>query len=334
MIRIREAINYLVAFLTIISLNFFLPRLMAGDPLTAIYGSEALVQMTPELKAQLVERFALNQPLWRQFVGYLGALCRGDLGYSYYFNAPVAQIIAGVLPWTLLLVGTAIFISTVIGAVLGIETGWRRGKRADKLILTGMLFWNGFPDFFLGMVLLIVFGVVLNVFPLAGGLTPYAGYTGFPLALDILKHLVLPVCSLVLVNLSGCYLLSRNTMVNTLGENYILTARAKGLSEAAVKYRHAGRNTLLPVITHSGLQMGRLLTGAFFIETVFAYPGLGLLVQKAFQTRDYPVIQGGFFVIAVFILAANFLTDLAYKIIDPRLRKCISATGKKLNPIT
>ncbi|WP_333871153.1 ABC transporter permease [Desulforamulus putei] len=331
MMKFKEVTNYLVAFFIIISLNFLLPRLMPGDPLTAIYGEEAMIQMTPELKARLVERFALDRPLTGQFGAYLLSLLKGDLGYSYFYNAPVINVILGTLPWTFLLVGTAIVISTIIGTILGMESGWRRGKKIDRAILAGTMFLDGLPDFFLGMVLLILFGVILEIFPLAGAMTPYAGYAGITLVLDVLKHLVLPAAALTLVNLPGAYLLARNSIVTTLGEAFILTARAKGLKDGVVRYRHAGRNSLLPVITHTGMQVGRMLTGALFIETVFSYSGLGLLIQKALQTRDYPLLQGIFLVITVFVLVSNFFVDILYNKIDPRLKSCTLNTGKKLN---
>lgn len=334
MFKLKDVVNYLVAFFIILSLNFLLPRLMPGDPLTAIYGEEAMIQMTPELKARLVERFSLDRPLAGQFGAYLLSLLKGDLGYSYFYNAPVTKVILGALPWTFLLVGTAISISTIIGTLLGIESGWRRGQKIDRAMLAGTMFLDGLPDFFLGMVFLILFGVVWEVFPFNGAMTPYAGYAGITLVVDVLKHLVLPAVSLTLVNLTGSYLLARNSMVTTLGEAFILTARAKGLNDQVVRYRHAGRNSLLPVITHTGMQVGRMLTGALFIETVFSYPGLGLLIQKALQTRDYPLLQGVFLVVTVFVLTANFSVDMLYKKIDPRLKSCTLNTGRRLNPTT
>ncbi|MBU7005850.1 ABC transporter permease [Phosphitispora fastidiosa] len=330
MFRIKDSSNYIIAFLIILAVNFFLPRMMPGDPLTAIYGEEALIHMTPETRAELVNRFALNQPLWEQFSGYLAALVRGDLGYSYYYNEAVSAVILRAVPWTLLLVGTAVTISALAGSIAGMESGWRRGTRFDRLLLTGIMFLEGFPDFFIGMVMLIVFGVILNVFPLAGAMTPYAGYTGLAIVLDVAKHLVLPAFSLALVNLGGSFLLARNTMVTTLSEAYIFTARAKGLRDRVVRYRHAGRNSLLPVITHIGIQFGRMVTGALFIETVFSYPGLGLLIQRGLQARDYPVLQGVFLVVTIMVLITNLFMEVLYKKIDPRLKPCISTTGKKL----
>jgi len=316
----RNLATYGITFLFILALNFILPRMMPGDPLAAIYGDEALIAMTPELKAHLVERFALDKSLWEQFGAYLSALVHGDLGYSYYYNAPAIRVILGHLPWTLLLVGSALVISTLLCIVLGIESGWRRGSRTDRTLLTGMMSLSGFPDFFLGMVLLLVFGVMLRWFPLAGALTPYSGLSGLPLLLDVLKHMALPVTALTLAHLTGGYLLTRNTMITVLKAPFILTARAKGLSQEVLKYRHAGRNSMLPVITMMGIWLGRVVTGALFVELVFAYPGIGQLSYQALISRDYPIIQGIFLMVAISVLLVNCAVDLLYSKIDPRVR--------------
>jgi peptide/nickel transport system permease protein len=319
MLSRQNLITYAIAFVFILSLNFFLPRMMPGDPLTAIYGDEALIAMTPELKAHLVERFALDKPLWEQFGAYLLALFHGDLGYSYYYNASVLKVIMGSLPWTLLLVGSSLVLSTVLGIVLGIESGWRRGSKTDRTLLFGLMSLNGFPDFFLGMVLLLIFGVTLGIFPLAGALTPYSGLSGLALVLDVLKHLALPVIALTLAQLAGSYLLTRNTMITVLKEPFMLTARAKGLRQKVIKYRHAGRNSMLPVITMTGIWLGRIVTGALFVELVFSYPGVGHLTYQALLSRDYPVIQGVFLIVAISVLVANCAVDLLYPKIDPRV---------------
>jgi peptide/nickel transport system permease protein len=241
------------------------------------------------------------------------------VGWSYYYNAPVIKVILGALPWTLLVVGTSLILSTAIGIVLGIESGWRRGSRTDRAMLTGLMSLNGFPDFFLGLVLLIVFGVLLGVMPLSGALSPYSGLTGLPLVLDILRHMALPVAALTLAHLAGGYLLTRNTMISVLKAPFMLTARAKGLSQKLLKYRHAGRNSMLPVLTMTGIWLGRVVTGALFVELVFAYPGVGQLTYQALLARDYPVIQGVFLMVAVAVLLANFAVDLLYPKLDPRV---------------
>ena len=319
MLSKRNILTYAIAFVFILLLNFMLPRMMPGDPLVAIYGEEALVQMTPELEDSLVERFALDQPLWQQFGAYFTALFQGDLGHSYYYNAPVFDVILGRLPWTLLLVGLSLVLSTALGFVLGIESGWRRGSRGDRALLGGLMSLNGFPDFFIGTVLLLVFGVTLGLLPLSGAMTPYSGLSGGALFLDVLKHLVLPLAALTLAHVAAAYLLTRNTMITVLKEPFMLTARAKGLSAWVLKYRHAGRNSMLPVLTMTGIWLGTVITGTLFIEIIFSYPGLGHLMYQALLFRDYAVIQGVLLLVATVVLAVNFLADLLYTKVDPRV---------------
>jgi len=314
----RKVINYAVAFFILLVLNFILPRLMPGDPLSAIYGEEVLVQMTPELKARLIERFALNKALWEQFASYILSLAKGDLGYSYYQNAPVSKVIFSHLPWTLLLMGLATVFSSVVGIILGIESGWRRGKLTDKTALTGMMVLSGFPSFFLGIVLLLFFAVALGFLPLQGAKTAYGKLTGGWFILDIFKHLVLPLTALTLAEIPANYLLTRNTMIINVREPFILTARAKGLSDSKIRYRHAGRNSLLPVVTRIGIKLGIIVTGALFVEIIFSYPGVGNLIYTSLLMRDYPVLQGSLIMVTVFVLLINLGVDLIYKKLDPR----------------
>lgn len=316
--RVKIAVNYLAALVIILSLNFLLPRLMPGDPLHAIYGDEALIMMTDEVKAGLVRRFSLDRSWPEQFMAYVVSLARGDLGYSYFYSAPVTGIIGGFLPWTLLLAGMALVLSTALGMVLGIESGWRRSRTSDRWLLGGMMLLSGFPDFFCGIVLLLLFGVELQWLPLAGAVTPYGGYTGLALAADILRHLALPLTALVLVRLSATYLLTRNAMVTVMGAAFVRTARAKGCQERTIRYRHAGRAALLPVATAAGMQFSHLVSGVLLIEVVFSYPGMGTLLYKAMLNRDYPLLQGILLLAAVTVLTVNCLTDLGYARLDPR----------------
>jgi len=311
--------HYVIAFLIILFLNFLLPRLMAGDPLTAIYGQEVLIQMTPALKLRLTESFGLDQPLWEQFFRYVFSLFKGDLGYSFYHKTPVLKAILSYLPWTILLMGTAFTLSGVMGVVLGIESGWRRGRKIDKSLLVGMMSFSGFPSFFVGILLLLIFGVELRLFPLHGAQTAYAGLSGLGLLWDILKHLVLPLSTLVVVFLSGDYLLTRSSMVTVVEEPFVLVAKAKGLTDRKIRYKHAGRNSLIPVVTATGVRFGSMIvTGALLVEVVFSYPGMGSLVYDAILTRDYPVLQGSLLVITIVVLMVNLMVDLLYKKLDPR----------------
>jgi peptide/nickel transport system permease protein len=312
--------NYAIALVTIFALNFILPRMMPGDPLHAIYGDEALVAMTPQMEAQLIRQFALDRSWTDQLLAYAFGLLHGDLGFSYYYKDHVASVIMGALPWTLLLTGLALVLATILGIVIGIESGYRRGAPLDRSLMAGLMFLGGFPDFFVGIILLLTFGVSLDLFPLSGAATPYAGLEGLSYIRDVAEHLALPLASLVLVQLGGIYLLTRNTIVSILGEAFILTAQAKGCSEFSIRYSHAGRNALLPVTTATGLRIPHLITGALFLEIVFSYPGVGSLLNTALDARDYPLIQGILLLVTVVVLTANLLVDLLYKRLDPRVR--------------
>jgi peptide/nickel transport system permease protein len=313
-------LSYLIALLTIFALNFILPRMMPGDPLQAIYGEEALVAMTPQMEAHLIELFALDKSWSEQLIAYVIALFHGNLGFSYYYKDDVSSVIMGALPWTLLLVGLSLLIATVAGVILGIESGYRRKERIDRWLLAGLMLLGGLPDFFLGIVLLLIFGVSLNLFPLSGAITPYSGLEGLGLLMDIARHLALPLAALVLVDLGGIYLLTRNTVVTILKEGFMLTSRAKGCSDFCLRYCHAGRNALLPVTTATGLRIPQLFTGALFIEIIFSYPGLGLMLRTALDARDYPLIQGILLLVTITVLTANLFVDHIYQRLDPRVR--------------
>jgi len=312
--------NYIISFLIILLLNFVLPRMVPGDPLHAIYGEEALIAMTPEMEAEIIKRFALDQPWHTQLITYITALITGDLGYSYYYRTGVSDVVLSFLPWTLLLTGLAFVISSCIGFILGIESGYRRGSKLDGCMLSSMMFLGGMPDFFIGIVLLLLFGVALGWAPLGGAMSPYAGHTGIDLLLDIVHHLILPLISLVLVQLAPTYLLTRNAMLTTLRARFIMTAKATGLKEGAIRYRHAGRNSLLPVVTAMGMRVPHMITGALFLEIVFSYPGVGTLLNTALSARDYPLIQGVLLIVTVTVLITNFLVDMTYIRLDPRVR--------------
>jgi peptide/nickel transport system permease protein len=316
-----KILTYLAAFLLIIILNFLLPRLMPGDPFLAIYGEEAALTLSEETKLELIAALNLDKPLWQQFGSYLAHLMRGDLGYSYGFNAPVLALIGRVLPWTILLIGSSLVISTLIGIVLGIESGWRLGSRWDRFILLTAMSLSALPNFLIGSILLLFFAVHLAWFPLGGAFTPYSGLSGFGFLADVLKHLFLPMLTLALTQLTDIILLTRAAMVGSVKAPYILTAKAKGLKDFRVRYRHAGRNSLLPVSARLGVAVGSSFAGTLFIEIVFAYPGIGSLLHQAIINRDYPLLQGILLVVACAIIMANWGADCFAQRIDPRTRK-------------
>ncbi len=312
-------VNYIAALIIIILFAFILPRMMPGDPLQAIYGNEAFVAMTPELKAELIQRFSLDKSLSQQFKAYVISLCHCDLGYSYYYNVPVLSVILSHLPWTLLLVGLSLLLSFAVGLFLGVESGYRQGHFIDRFLLTCLTLLSGFPAFFVGILMLLLFGVSLGWAPLGGALDLYANKSLLELVLDVLHHLLLPVASLVLAQTIVTYLYTRSSMVTTMGEKYIMTAKAKGCPDLAIRYHHAARNSLLPVVTSTGLGFASMISGVLLVEIIFTYPGMGTLLYSSLLNRDYPLLQGILLLMAVVILLVNFLIDLLYQILDPRI---------------
>lgn len=316
----KKYLSYIIAFVVIITLNFIVPRLLPGDPLNAVYGDEVLLDLSAKTREYISSTYNLDRPVPVQYLLYVSSIFKGNLGYSIYYKKPVIDLLLSCLPYTIMLMGLAMLISSFLAVVLGIESGWRRGKKFDKFILFLVIFFSSFPSFFIGAVFLIVFGVILNILPFQGARTMYSDLGGFSLSLDFLLHLILPLFSLVFVFLPSTYLLTRNSMISNLKEPYILLARAKGLDDIRIRYQHAGRNSLIPVATHTGLRLGTMMvTGTLFIEMVFSYPGIGSLIYNSILNRDYPVIQGSFLFIAVLVLVINFLMDIFYVKLDPRI---------------
>jgi peptide/nickel transport system permease protein len=315
------AVIYALTVFILITINFFLPRALPGDPITALLtsGTPSFVQ-NDELRAELEEYYGLDRPVLQQYVDYLGNLAQGDLGTSIRYNVPVAELVAERLPWTLLLFSTAMALAVIVGCIVGAHSGWRRGRPVDSGLLSVFLGLRSFPVFFLGSIALFVFAVKLDLVPLAGARELSAADTG-PLERigDIGYHLVLPAAVLASQFAGGHYLLMRAGMVGELGADYLRGGRAKGLRERRLKYRYAARNALLPVVTVTALQLsGALTTNAILIETVFAYPGMGRLVFDSIEFRDYPALQGCLLILSLFVVTANFLTDLLYRRLDPR----------------
>jgi peptide/nickel transport system permease protein len=317
---LRRLLFYVIALWVAVTLNFFLPRLIPGDPVTRML---AQVSATPGQVAAMRKAFGLSDdPLVVQYFTYLGQIVHGNFGLSISkFPTPVTQVIATGLGWTLLLGIVALIISFIVGNLLGIIGAWRRGGITDSLLPPVLIFFSAFPYFWLAMLALFLFGFELNWFPLRDAFDSSLA-PGFSLATvgSVAQHLVLPAGTVVLVSVGHWMLGMRNTMVSTLSEDYIFMAEAKGLVRRTVMYRYAARNALLPAVTSFGLSLGFIVSGALLTETVFTYPGLGFLLLNAVQSLDYPLIQGLLLMITVAVLVANFVVDIAYVRLDPRVR--------------
>lgn len=312
-------LQYALVLLFALTLNFLLPRLMPGNPLALIAGADVGL-LTPEERQEVIDRAGLDRPLITQYVSYLGDVATGDFGYSYRQKRPITDLILERLPWTLLLTGIALALSAVVGIVLGAVSAWRRGRATDVGSLTAMITLESLPSFWLGMLLVSVFSVQLGIFPTFGAVTPASGYEGFDALMDVIRHAVLPAVTLSVLSVPGVYLTMRYSMLGVMGEDFIRTARAKGLSERAVLFRHVARNALVPVVTVLALRLGYAFGGTVVVETVFSYPGLGRLIFEAVSGRDYPVMQAAFLVFTIAVLVSNLLADYLYPLLDPRAR--------------
>ena len=311
--------QYAIVLLVAVTLNFLLPRMMPGNPLALIAGAD-VGQLTPEERQEVIKRAGLDRPLPIQYASYLADLVTGDLGYSYRQKRPITDLVLERLPWTLLLAGASLAISAVIGTMLGAVSAWRRGRATDIGALTTMIVLESLPSFWLGMILVSVFAVQLGVLPSFGAVTPASGYEGVDVIVDVVRHAFLPVLTLSVLSIPGVYLTMRYSMLGVMGEDFIRTARAKGLSERAILFRHVAPNALIPVVTVIALRLGYAFGGTVVVETVFSYPGLGRLIFEAVSGRDYPVMQATFLVFTIAVLLSNLLADYLYPMLDPRAR--------------
>ncbi len=315
----RSLALHVLTMFVVVSVVFALPRALPGDPLVALQDPSSGSSLSPEVRSRLLAYYDLDRPLSTQYVSYLSHLARADLGWSISRNTPVLTLIAGHLPWTLLLIGISFTIAAALSFVAGVIAAWRRGRLPDRLLVLLATGLRAVPPYALAALLLIALAVLLPVFPLAGARTPFASSSVSLSALaDVARHLVLPVTALSLSLLSTKFLLVRNTVITSLGADYMELARAKGLPERLLKYRHAGRNALLPFVTALGVEVGFAVGFSIFVESVFAYPGLGTLILRGVETRDYPVLEGTFLVAAVLVVIANMAVDLVYARLDPR----------------
>jgi peptide/nickel transport system permease protein len=315
---LRQVANAIGLLLAVLVLNFCLIHAAPGDPAMVIAGE--MGGASPEVMAALRVKYGLDQSLVQQLLTYLGKVVTGDFGYSYYFNEPVLGLIAQRIPATLYLVLSALAISLVIGTVLGVISARKPNGLFSQSVTVLSLAGYAAPVFWTGLMLLLLFGSVWPILPVTGMTDVARPTTGFAHLLDVLKHLVLPATTLALVYIAQYSRLARVNMIDALTADYVRTARAKGLPEVIVIGKHALRNTLIPIVTVAGLQFGHLFAGAVLVETVFSWPGMGRLVFDSILRRDYPTLLAVLFFSAVLVMAANILTDLVYRLVDPRIR--------------
>ncbi|WP_078707641.1 ABC transporter permease [Consotaella salsifontis] len=300
----------IVVLALLVTVVFVIVRVTPGDPAAVMLGPDATQADIDQLRAQL----GLDQPMLVQYFLYLGQLLHGDLGQSIFLNQPVLSALADRAEPTFFLTIFSILIATIIGVPVGIIAAYKRGTLFDQAVVVAAMLSASIPSFWLGLLLIQWFSVQMGWFPTSGYGGPYAGF------FDRIQHLVLPAVSLGIVNSALIVRFTRASMLDVLQEDYVRTARSKGMSEFRAVMRHAFKNALIPIVTVIGLTLALLISGAVVTETVFGLPGVGSLVVSAVLRRDYPVIQGALLVVAAIYVLINFLIDMLYVVIDPRVR--------------
>lgn len=312
---IRKVLHAVLTLFFVLAFNFVLFRVMPGDPIALLTRSERL---TPADVAALRAEYGLDQTFPVQFVNYLGDVVTLDLGLSLRSGLPVSTLVGERVWPTVLLVGVGTLLAIALGLLIGIKGGWSRGSLFDTSSLYGSLLLYSMPEGWLGMLLLIVFAGTLGWLP-AGGLDSGEA-TGFAAVIDVANHLLLPCLTLTLGYIGEYAIVMRSSLLETLNEDYIQTARAKGLPERLVRRRHAVPNAILPSFTLIFLSFGYVVGGAIVIEAVFSWPGIGQLTYDAISALDYPVIQGVFLLTSALVIAFNLVADLTYGFLDPRVQ--------------
>ncbi len=317
---LKRLIEICIIFFVILTVLFLLFHLSPGDPVTKMVDPT----MTPEDAEHLIDQLGLNQPLWLQYIYYLKNFFSGNFGTSFHYGEPVFAVIWNRLPNTIVLFTTAIILSAFVGIFFGKIASWHKGKQTDTWITLGALVCHTIFLPWLALLLIWVFAFKVGWFPLNGMISPEV-WTN-PSAglwhklLDVIHHMVLPLATLFFIHFGSYLLIMRSSMLDTLKEDYILTARAKGLDEKVIRNRHAAPNAALPVVTSVGLSLAFSINGGALTETVFSWPGIGRELVFAVSNNDYPLAMGSFLLIAIVVLLANLVVDVLYAYLDPRIR--------------
>ena len=315
---LERFVHNAVALLGVVTILFFMFRLMPGTPLAAFINEN----LNADQQQAMLEQFGLDQPLWRQYLIYLANLVQGELGLSFFQRRPVTTILLEVLPNSLILTLGSLIVAYLVGSLAGAWLAWKRGSWLERAAVPAVLATRAAPEFWIGMVLLALLSFNLGWFPSGGASSPGRAYDSDwqrILSLDYLHHLALPVLTLALYLQGLPLLLMRSNMLEVMHEEFVTMARMKGFSEARIVLLHAARNALLPVVTAFALGVGLSMGGNVVVETVFSWPGVGRLLVQAVTVHDYPLAQGAFLLIALVLALMNFVADLLYMVLDPRV---------------
>ena len=316
---IKRTGSRVITFIVVISLIFFLARSTGTDPFERYLSEDPRIPLAQIQR--LRARFGLDKPLHMQYLDFIKNTLQGEFGYSLYYKRPVFDKVMECLPWTLFLLSISIILSTIISFVVGVYFAWKRGTKTDILGTNFCMFIRSTPHFWLGMILLLVFAYYYPIFPLFGARTPGIHYANtFEYIKDILYHATLPLATLLLRQVGMYILYMRNSTVEVLGEDYMVTAKAKGVPAWSLMFHHAARNAMLPMVTVTAMRFGFMVNGAILTETVFSYPGTGRLIYTAITNDDFFLLQGAFFIVSITVLAANLIADMICGWLDPRIK--------------
>ena len=298
-------------------LTFFLIRYAPGDPVKILAGKD---NPNPELIHHLTVKYGLDKPIPVQFANYIKNVLKGDLGYSYISEEPVSKLIREKILATILLTLTASILAVVIGTFLGICAARRVGSKLDRFMCGISYVFDAIPGFWLGLILIIIFASTLKILPTSGMYDIRAGYKGFAYVLDVMKHMVLPVSTLFIIQTPFYFRVSRSSVIQTMSEDFITVLRATGMKEKKIFNKYVLRNAIIPIVTIFSTSLAFMIGGVTLIEIVFAWPGMGRLVMNAIMKRDYPLLTGIYLMLSVSICVVMIITDIIYALIDPRIR--------------
>lgn len=320
---LRRLVLFVITLWVALTINFFIPRLMPGNPAEAMM-ARFRGRVNPAALKALEAAFGINtqKPLLQQYVDYLGNTVTGNFGSSLtFFPQPVSTVLATALPWTIGLVGVTTVVAFVVGTLIGLVAGWRRGGVLDSVLPPVFVITGALPFFWVGLLLVLLFSVTANVLPNAGAydvtLTP--GFTADFIG-SILSHAILPAVTILIISVGGWILTMRNNVVTILADDYIRMARAKGLSNRRIMYGYAARNAVLPNLAGFAMSLGFVVSGAILVEYTFNYPGVGYMLLQAVNNQDYPLMQAMFVMITITVLVAILLCDFLTVMLDPRAR--------------
>lgn len=316
-IIIKRGVNAIILIFIVMTINFFLFRLVPGNPVLMIISPD----MTLEARQTLFIKYGLDKPLHIQYVTYIQEVFKGNLGISFVYNKPVLDLVFERVPATILLLLSSYIITVILSIALGLVAAWKRGSKFDISLIVFGLSLHSMPTFWMGGLLLMYFSVNLGLFPITGLSTPWLVHENvYSYIKDIAYHLFLPMMALGIGNIGGMFFITRNSLLDIFSEDYIITAKSLGLKDKTILFHNVLRNAMLPLTTVILIRLGFIIGGAVTTEMVFTWPGVGLLIYWSVMAQDYPVLQGAFLIITISAVFANYIAEIIYGYLDPRIR--------------